>query len=151
ADIAPVSYAHSHLPFIVAMRAVDLGAVKRRSDADPLLADAIPDPALRLFILQNLMIDAGTARWRLNLAALQAGMPDLLGWPGTLDSDPFRGPSLFLSGGNSDYMTPLLEPRVREVFPAASFQTISGAGHWLHAEKPVEFHAALVDWLDVHG
>ncbi len=53
------------------MRAVDLGRVRRRSDADPMLADAVPDPSLRAFLLQNLLVEDGAARWRLNLAAIE--------------------------------------------------------------------------------
>ena len=147
ADIAPVAYAHTHQPFIKAMRAMDLSGIERRSQADPLLADAIPEAPLRAFILQNLVIEDKKARWRLNLEALDAGMPDLIGWDAALDSAPFNGRSLFLFGGASDYMTPLLQPRVREVFPRAEFASIQGAGHWLHAEKPVEFLEAVSGWL----
>ena len=147
ADIAPVAYAHTHQPFIRALRAMDLSGIERRSQADPLLADAIPEAPLRAFILQNLVIEDKKARWRLNLEALDAGMPDLIGWDAALDSAPFNGRSLFLFGGASDYMTPLLQPRVREVFPRAEFASIQGAGHWLHAEKPVEFLEAVSGWL----
>jgi esterase len=38
ADIAPVTYRHSQSDKIAAMRAVDLDAVERRSDADAQLA-----------------------------------------------------------------------------------------------------------------
>ena len=147
ADIAPVAYSHTHQPFIRAMRGMDLNGIERRSQADPLLADAIPEAPLRAFILQNLVIEDKTARWRLNLEALDAGMPDLIGWDGALDRQPFSGRALFLYGGASDYMTPLLQPRVREVFPKAEFASIPGAGHWLHAEKPVEFLESVSGWL----
>lgn len=149
ADIAPVAYSHTHQPFIKAMRALDLSGIDRRSQADPLLADAIPEAPLRAFILQNLVIEDKKPRWRLNLAALDAGMPDLIGWDSGLDKRPFTGRALFLYGGASDYMTPLLQPRVREVFPRAEFETIPGAGHWLHAEKPAEFLGAVSGWLSV--
>ena len=147
ADIAPVAYAHTHQPFIQAMRAADLSKVERRSQADPLLADAIPDAMMRAFILQNLVIEEKKARWRLNLKALDEGMPDLIGWDAILDRTPFEGPAFFLHGGASEYMTPLLEPRVRQVFPNAEIDQIPGAGHWLHAEKPAEFLSKVEGWL----
>ena len=34
------------------------------------------------------------------------------------------------------------------LFPAARFAKIPGAGHWLHAEKPREFEAAVRAWLE---
>ena len=147
ADIAPVAYAHTHQPYIQAMRAMDLAGIERRSQADPQLADVIPEAPLRAFILQNLVIEEKKARWRLNLKALDEGMPDLIGWDSALDQSPFSGPSFFLHGGASEYMTPLLEPRVREVFPNAQVDHIPGAGHWLHAEKPTEFLEKISGWL----
>ena len=147
ADIAPVAYAHTHQPYIQAMRAMDLLGVERRSQADPMLAAVIPEAPLRAFILQNLVIEEKKARWRLNLKALDEGMPDLIGWDSSLDQTPFMGPTFFLHGGASEYMTPLLEPRVREVFPRAEVDAIPGAGHWLHAEKPAEFLEKVSGWL----
>lgn len=150
ADIAPIAYAHTHQPYTAAMRAMDVDGIERRSQADPLLADAIPDPMMRAFILQNLVFEDKKARWRLNLKALDDGMPDLIGWDSGLDASPFTGPSMFVYGGASDYMTEVLKPRVREVFPRVEFAMIPGAGHWLHAEKPAEFLAEVQGWLQAH-
>ena len=147
ADIAPVAYGHTHLGYIQAMRAADLGAVTRRSQADPILQGAIPDPGIRAFILQNLVVE-GTARWRLNLAALEAGMENLISWPDVLNQSRYNGPALFLHGGASEYMTEAHKPIAETLFPMADFQAIPGAGHWLHAEKPAEFLAATSAWLD---
>src|SRR6266852_1540730 len=46
-----------------AMRALDLGGVKRRGEADALLAATVPDMAERAFLLQNLVFENGTVRW----------------------------------------------------------------------------------------
>ncbi len=64
ADIAPVPHEHSHLNYIKAMQAVDLARVTRRSDADPMLSGVIPEPMLRSFLLQNLVVEGGRASWR---------------------------------------------------------------------------------------
>jgi pimeloyl-ACP methyl ester carboxylesterase len=147
ADIAPTPYEHTHLPYVRAMRDVDLDRVRRRSDADPLLAEGVPDPSLRAFLLQNLLIEDGTARWRLNLPAIEREMPILTGWPEAWPEARYAGPTLFLHGGASDYVRPESRPRISELFPAAEFQTIEGAGHWLHAERPAEFAEAVAGWL----
>ena len=34
------------------------------------------------------------------------------------------------------------------MFTNVSFTEIEGAGHWVHAEKPVEFLNAVVEFLD---
>ena len=147
ADIAPVAYRHTHLPYVRAMQAVDLARVRRRSDADPLLAEGVPDPMLRAFLLQNLVVDDGEARWRINLGAIEREMPGLTGWPEDFPRARFEGPTLFLRGGASDYVPPESRATIRRLFPAADIEAVDGAGHWLHAEKPAEFAAAVERWL----
>src|SRR5215475_9154770 len=49
-DIAPVPYTARHLALVRALRTLDLGPIKRRSDADRALAGAIPDTAERGFL-----------------------------------------------------------------------------------------------------
>src|SRR5437762_6163033 len=60
-DIAPVGYPVRHLAEVRAMRALELGAIKRRGEADLLLASAIPDAAERGFLLQKLVCGDGQA------------------------------------------------------------------------------------------
>lgn len=147
ADIAPRAYGHTQAPMIEAMRGVDLAAVERRSDADAQLRERVEDPAVRAFLLQSL--DAPERRWRLNLDALDAEMDRLVGWP-----DPggrYDGPALFLRGEASDYVSDADEPEIRRLFPRARIETIPGAGHWLHAEAPRPFEAALRAFLSGSG
>ncbi|MFD1509438.1 alpha/beta fold hydrolase [Lacimonas salitolerans] len=142
ADIAPVGYDHEQMQFIEAMKAVDLSRVEKRSDALEQL-EAIEDPQLRAFFLQSLDIKARA--WRLNLNALAAEMPKILSFPRF--ETAFDGPVLFLSGAESHYVTRDHRPEIKRLFPQAQFAKIPGAGHWLHAEKPREFGAAVAHWL----
>lgn len=144
ADIAPVAYTHTQLPFIKAMRAVDLDSVERRSDAEAQLATAGVDPALQSFFTQSL--DLPNKRWRLNLDALADQMPEIMSFPQI--EGPWDGPALFLAGAASDYVLPEHRDQIRALFPQAKFARIPGAGHWLHAEKPREFEAAARAYLN---
>lgn len=144
ADISPVSYSHSQLPFIAAMRAVDLSVVARRSDAEQQLADQGVEKALQSFFTQSLDIQG--KKWLLNLDVLAAEMPKIMGFP--LFDGFWGGPALFLSGGASDYVLPEHRSTIHSLFPAARFAKIPGAGHWLHAEKPREFEAAVRAFLN---
>lgn len=139
ADIAPVAYRHSQQHLIDAMRGVDLSAIETRSDADEMLARAVADRAVRAFLLQSL--DVKNRRWQLNLDVLEAEMSKILGWPPV--EGRFDGPALFLSGAESDYVRPEFRSGIAALFPKARFVSISGAGHWLHAEKPREFITTL--------
>ena len=143
ADIAPVSYTHTQLPFITAMKSVDLGGVEKRSDAAEQLAPMVEDPQLVSFFLQSL--DVKNQRWILNLEALQQEMPKIMSFP-EIDGS-FEGPTLFLSGALSDYVKSDHRPEIKRLFPRAQFAKIPGAEHWLHAQKPREFEAAIRAWL----
>ena len=144
ADIAPVAYGHTQTGMIDAMRAVDLSGITKRSDADIDLAKSVADQGIRAFLLQSL--DVQNKRWRLNLDVLAAEMDKIIGFPQV--SGSFEGPALFLSGATSDYVLPEHRPQIKSTFPNARFAKIPGAGHWLHAEKPREFEAAVRAYLD---
>jgi pimeloyl-ACP methyl ester carboxylesterase len=139
ADIAPVTYQPRHLRTVRAMRGLDLAAVRRRADADARLREAVPDTAERAFLLQNLIFEGGAARWRANLEAIESEMPALVGFPAIPSGMNYAGPSLFIAGGQSDYLRSEDEPEIRLLFPRARIACISEAGHWVHAEQPQAF------------
>jgi pimeloyl-ACP methyl ester carboxylesterase len=147
ADIAPVAYGHSHDAILAAMASLDLTRVARRSDADAALAGAIPDPAMRAFMLTNLDVTAQGARWRPNIERLAMAMPDILRWPDAWPKVPFESPTLFVRGGRSDYVTEASRPAIMRLFPAARFEMIPDAGHWLHADRPEAFVATVERFL----
>lgn len=141
ADIAPVAYDHDQSHHIHAMRGLDLTGLTSRGEADRRLSETVPDPGLRAFFLQSLDLKSHPPRWRLNLDVLEAEMPKIVGWPGTVGR--FDGPTLFLTGAESHYVRPEHRETIRALFPAARFARIPGAGHWLHAEKPREFEETV--------
>ena len=139
ADIAPIAYGHDQSQYIQAMQSVDLTRVHKRSDAVEQLADMIDDTTLQSFFTQSL--DVTRQRWKLNLDVLGRNMHHILGFPDIQGS--YDGPALFLSGSKSPYVQDDGKARAKAFFPNARFAKIMGAGHWLHAEKPREFEAAV--------
>lgn len=146
ADIAPAAYGHSQSHLIAAMRALDLKGIASRSEADDRLAPLVPDATTRAFLLQSLDIKGRC--WRLNLDLLDREMDIVTGWPG--HDGRFEGPTLFLTGAESDYVNPEHREHIRELFPKARFARIPGAGHWLHAQKPREFEASVRVFLEAN-
>ncbi len=145
ADIAPVAYAHDQSRHIVAMRGLDLTGLTSRTEADRRLALTIPDPALRAFFLQSLDLRSVPPVWRLNLDVLEAEMPLIVGWP--VIGGRFDGPVLFLTGSESRYVGPEHRDKIRALFPHARFAKLTGAGHWLHADRPREFEETVRAYL----
>lgn len=145
ADIAPVAYGHSQMRYVEAMRGVDLGRVTRRSDLDAALAEAVPEASLRAFFGQSLTVGPEGAEWKLNLDALGDQMEEIMAFPDL--PGRFDGPTLFLTGGTSDYVRDEHWQGIVSRFPEATRVTLPGVGHWLHAEAPREFVAAVEGFL----
>lgn len=146
-DVAPKAYPASHEQIIEALREVDLSQASSRADIDHALADRIPDPPVRRFLLKNLSYSTtkGQYEWELNLDAIHKHYARLN--EGIENGRTFEGPSLFVRGGNSDYIAEKDEKAVKKLFPNAEFKTIEEAGHWVHADQPEDFAEVAVDFL----
>jgi len=141
-DIAPVAYEPAFRSYAAAMASLPLVPGLTRATADAALGAAVPEPAIRGFLLQNLRLGAAPA-WRIGLAEIAAGLPDIEAWPEPPAAARYEGPSLFVSGEHSDYIRREHRPAIRARFPAARFVTVKGAGHWVHADNPEGFLATL--------
>lgn len=146
-DIAPVTYDHDNNLYIKAMEAVDLDNLTGRGEADDTLAEWVDDPNLRGFFLLNLVRDGDGYAWQINLPALKAGLSDLHSFP-DVTGQSYDGPALFVGGEQSDYILPAHHALIGQLFPASDIQSIPGAGHWVHAEKPAEVTAAIRTFLE---
>ena len=118
--------------------------------ADRAVAERVPDPAVRGFLLQNLRRD-GTGpdarwRWQMNLDLLGDRLPELGGWPDG-DLGTYEGPVLWLAGDDSPYVTPEAAPAMRALFPRVRLVRVKGAGHWVHADQPAVFVETLRRFL----
>lgn len=140
ADIAPKAYEHDQVPNVDIMKSLDLNSFARRMEADAILAQSVPEAAIRSFFLQSLTISEQGNAWQLNLDALKKNMEQIVGFPDVAGS--FAGETLFLRGGLSPYVLDSDMPDIVARFPSAKLQTIDGAGHWIHAEATREFIAA---------
>ena len=146
-DIAPVVYDHSTGEYVEALRALDLRGVSSRNLLDKHLSDRVSDPAIRAFLLQNLVRQDQGFAWRAHLDGLANAMPALMAFPAN-DHEQYRGRALFLSGAKSDYVTASERPAIERLFKQADLRVIADAGHWVHAEQPVAFLAHLQHFLE---
>ncbi len=142
-DIAPIAYADQHTVLIDALLALPLANISTRQQAAAELADSVPDPMIRMFLLQNLQFEPTGARWRLNLPVLRAVMPALVGALPVASDARFDGPVHFIRGDLSDRVCDADLPRITRYFPHAEVHTVPNAGHWPHAEAPAEFRLSL--------
>ena len=147
ADIAPVSYPPYHEPVFKGLYAVSMAGVATRREADAKLAEHVDDESVRRFLLKSLLqSEQGQWGWRFNLDALAQNYHRLR--ESITLEPPFTGPSLFIKGQNSNYITRDHEAAIRQSFPEFQFKMIQNAGHWLHAEKPAAFTKLVRNFLE---
>lgn len=145
ADIAPRYYPIHHETIFAGLNAVPLMSLEKRTDAEPYLAKHIPNPGVRQFLMKSLYHpDRGRFAWRFNLRSLESNLENVGEATDELD---FEGETLFVRGGNSNYVSDTDWVNIKVIFPNAYLETIEGVGHWIHAEKPLEFSAIVREFL----
>ena len=146
ADIGPKkAYVTGHLRIIDAMDQLNLENLKSRKEAEEALKDPIPNLAIRQFLLKNLYWKTkDKLAWKFNLKVIKQNFDEVL----TDMSDyKINVPTLFLKGGDSDYILPEDEGPIVEQFPNSQIITIPNAGHWLHAEQQDEFYRITMEFF----
>lgn len=142
-DIAPTRSTATPIEFVRAMRALPIGTFASRLEVKDALAAAIPDPAVRGFLTLNVIPTAEGLSWTVNLAALEDHFDTILGFPTVPPGTSFQKPTLFIAGGRSAYLQPQHHAEIMRLFPAARIDVIEPAGHWVHADAPEAFVAAV--------
>jgi len=150
-DVSPVDYdsLSQFRGYVSAMQGLDLASLSRRDDADAALADAVPDPTVRGFLLQNLRRDGDDWRWQMNLDVLGRSLSVIGGWPEDqlAGTAPYGGPVLWVAGARSDYIKPEYADAMDRWFPTNRLVTVKDAGHWVHSEQPEVFVEILRRFL----
>lgn len=142
-DIAPVSYVDTLTPFAEAMRGANVGVTATRAEVQARLRQAVPDPAVVPFLMQNLVVQNDHFDWRLNLIGIGASMAQLCGFPSELLGARFPGLVEVIAGEHSDCVTELDGVEFRPMFPRVTVEVVEGAGHWVHADRPDAFLASV--------
>lgn len=146
ADIAPKAYPIHHDEIIKGLQSLDFNVIKSRTAADEKLAAAIPNLAVRQFLLKNMYWkEKNQLAWRFNLDAI-ANKIENVGVE-IKAPFPFSKPTLFVRGERSNYVLDEDIIDIKNIFPNMKLETIQGSGHWIHAEKPNEFMEAVESFL----
>nr|WP_310615911.1 esterase [Pantoea cypripedii] len=129
-DIAPVDYqTRRHDEIFAAIRAVSAAGVTRRSEAAEVMRTLLDEEGVIQFILKSFQ----DGEWRFNVPVLWDNYTTISGWE---EVPAWPHPALFIRGGDSPYLDNQHRDALLRQFPQAHAHVISGAGHWVHAEKP---------------
>nr|WP_136252347.1 alpha/beta fold hydrolase [Ningiella ruwaisensis] len=144
-DIAPVPYPARHHKVFKGLKAIDLQAISSRSDASNILANELEDKGTQAFLLKSLyQDDNGDWQWRFNLELIMRDYAQLSDW--NESGLVYDGPTLFMVGGESNYVMPEHQSTILAQFPQATAKVVP-AGHWLHAQKPQIVNALITKFL----
>ncbi len=146
-DIGPKKYPVTNQFVIDAIDSFDLSAVKTRKEVDVLLTPRIQDFGTRQFLLKNLhWNEEQKLAWKFNYEVIKQNIK-IVGEVIPMPANPIEIPALFVKGEKSDYIFPADIKLITSMFSNAKLVTIAGAGHWVHADKPVEFFNAVNEFL----
>ena len=136
-DIGVKAYPMHHQHILAGLHALDLENRKARSEAEAVLKKHIDSDGVRQFLLKNLYWkEKGQLAFRMNLPVLEREMPEILS---ALPEKEVMTPTLFIRGELSNYILDEDISELEDRFPDSYVVTISGAGHWVHAEEPERF------------
>lgn len=141
-DMGIKKYPPHHQLIFDAFLAVDLNTVTTRKEVESILSTYISDKGVLQFLLKNLYwSEKERLEWRMNLMVLYRDIENILS---AIPPKTCATPTLFLRGGKSNYILDTDWDEILGHFPNATLKTIASAGHWVHAEAPLEF-STLVD------
>ncbi len=135
-DMSPVAYTQRrHDEVFSGLFAVKAKKTGSRRQAMDILARHIETEGVRQFLGKSLYKPDDHFTWRFNVESLYHNYSAIIGW------NPVPRchiATLFIKGGNSDYIRPEHQALIAEQFPRAKAHIVANTGHWLHAEKPQE-------------
>ncbi len=147
ADIAPKEYPPHHGEILKGLNSISPSDLPSRKEADEMLSKFVPEFGVRAFLLKNLgRKESGELFWKINLPVI-TNLIENVGRPIT-GQRVYKGPTLFMRGEKSKYISDQDFSNAEGFFPNSILETVSNAGHWLHAEKPEEFVMKLLTFLE---
>ncbi|QQK44532.1 Alpha/beta hydrolase, putative [Penicillium digitatum] len=151
-DNAPVNAElKSDFPkYIRGMQKIEAAKVSKQSDANKILEDYEESLPIRQFLLTNLIRseEDNTLKFRVPLSVIGGSLDHMADFPfKESDSLHYDGPTLFVRGTKSKYVSDDTVPAIKKFFPNAQIVDVE-AGHWLISENPEAFRQAVVKFLE---
>ncbi len=147
ADIGPKFYPEHHQQILKALNELEKAPIPSRTYADEFLKKYISEVGVRQFLLKNLFRDANKElKLRVGLKTLTDKYSEI--GKALCEKASFENETLFLKGDASNYILETDLPLLAHHFPNYTLKEISKAGHWLHAENPIQFYNDCIEFLE---
>ncbi len=135
-----------HIAIINIMKSFPIDEMKSLEQIKDYLLKNIKHEKLRRIVLKNILKTSDSFQWKVYFKPLiklfdkesEAIATDQV----------FEKETLFIRGGNSDYILDSDIAMIKEHFPNSEIKTIEGASHWVQADKPLEFIKTVISFID---
>lgn len=145
-DIAPKTYPPRHQALLQAMLTMPLAQLRSRKQADEWLAPTVKHPFERGFLLKNLARHSdGHFYWQCNLPEIVKHYLKISSFP--QQNAQTALPTLFIKGGQSDYIAEEDINLMQAYFANAQLEVIPSAGHLPHVQTPEQFSQLVAQFL----
>jgi len=146
-DIGCKAYSGGHREIFEALLSVDLKSISSREEIYLVLKAKLSDEGVVQFLMKNLFRDkeTGLLEWKMNLPLLYKSYPEILKEIDIPESVNVQ--TLFIKGELSDYISERDIPDIKNKFSRTEFETIKGAGHWVHADQPEQLTKTILHFL----
>jgi len=146
ADISPKYYKPHHETILAGLNSINFELHTTRKQVAEALSIYIKEEGILQFLMKNVYWKSkGKLAFRINVQSLTENNAEV--GEALPSFTHFDGKTLFLSGENSNYITKEDLPLISAHFSNSSVVTVKNAGHWLHAENPVQFYHEVVRFL----
>ncbi|MFA8299519.1 MAG: alpha/beta fold hydrolase [Hyphomicrobiales bacterium] len=136
-----------HKAMIEAMRSIDLPTITSRKEIEDKLTEKLKSKKLVWFLMKNIhRIGKNQFQWRAYLDGILNNL-DIM-FDGVDTPLRFVKPTLFIKGGNSDYIQYKDYDQIRYNFPMAEIIAIADTSHWVQAEAPERFFQLVSGFVD---
>ncbi|KAK2735702.1 hypothetical protein FQN57_001151 [Myotisia sp. PD_48] len=135
--------------YVRGMSHIESAKVKSLNEADNILKQYETDPSIRLFLLTNLVHEAGASslQFRVPLDILASSFDALGDFPYT---DPtttqYQHPTLIIRALQSHYLQDDALPLIKAFFPSSTVVDFD-CGHWVISEKAQQFREVATEFL----
>lgn len=142
-DIGPAEHQNNQAHILEALRTTDLSPGITRKQVEAHINTLVKEPGVVQFLMKNLYwSNEEQLAWRVNVPLLDRELPAILA---AIGPEKVMMPTVFIRGGQSNYILREDIPAIMEQFPNAVIDTVPYAGHWVHVQAPDEVIAVIRD------
>lgn len=137
---------NEHFKIASCIKSTKLEDFQSYSDIGKHLEKKIGNKKIAQLILKNVGKVSNNYEWKLNIQNIENNFRNITK---PIESEnAYYEASLFVKGGNSDYILESDKPLIETIFPYSEIVNIPGASHWVHADKTTAFMDSINEFME---